>query len=43
MTRLDYELFVDRDIKIMNYGSVDINDSVKKIEEHYESNMRLIP
>ena len=31
------------DIKIMNYGSVDINDSVKKIEEHYESNMRLIP
>ena len=25
------------DIKIMNYGNIDINDSVKKLEEHYES------
>lgn len=25
------------DIKITNYGTVDIDDSVKKLEEHYES------
>ena len=27
------------DIKIINYGNVDIDDSVKKLEEYYESNI----
>ena len=27
------------DIKIMNYGTNNINDAVKKLEEHYEANI----
>ena len=33
------EFPVKPDIKIINYGNVDIDDSVKKLEEHYESNI----